>query len=188
MLKDWFGRALRGAAIGPQSFNVFGCVELRLLDKLAPSRPSTPTADGDKTAVMGEYGRGVVDGDGENDETCKSITNSCVAFVNANILSKRSENTAWEVPCVLTTFDNLTTICLKKRTRGQSAHQTPHHCKSDIKGQADSHMALQQEKGKSGVNESPSQTRVHPPAAPSCQPLLHTALRLYWSVGARWWI
>jgi hypothetical protein len=68
--------------------------------------------DGAKIAVIGEYGRGVVDG--ENDETCRSITNSCVAFVNANILPRRSENTAWDVPWVLTRFDNLTTICRKK--------------------------------------------------------------------------
>lgn len=29
---------------------------------------------------MGEYGRGV--DEGENDETCRRMTNSCVAFVN----------------------------------------------------------------------------------------------------------
>lgn len=77
---------------------------------------------------MGEYGRGVVDG--ENDETCRSITNSCVAFVNANILPKRSENTAWDVPCVLTRFDNLTTIltntCASSRSPFLSAPGSPH--------------------------------------------------------------
>jgi hypothetical protein len=107
-------------------------VELRLLDKFAPSRPSSAinaTADGAKIAVKGEYGRGV---DGENDETCRSITNSCVAFVNANILPKRSENTAWDVPCVLTRFDNLTTICRKKSRQSASQMVTPMKLKRQV--------------------------------------------------------
>ena len=88
---------------------------LRLRDMLAPSRESSSTAAGaeasglrcaahDKGANVGEYVRDA--GAGENDETCRRMTNSSVAFVRVTILLRREDETAWELPCVLIAFDN----------------------------------------------------------------------------------
>lgn len=58
--------------------------------------------------AIGEYGRGVLEG--ENDDTCRSMTNSCVELVRATILERRSGKTACEEPWVLMKLDNFTTI------------------------------------------------------------------------------
>jgi len=88
---------------------------LRFRDMLAPSRESSSTADGaeasglrcaahDEGANVGEYVRDA--GAGENDETCRRMTNSSVALVRVTILLRREDETACEVPCVLIAFDN----------------------------------------------------------------------------------
>lgn len=101
ILKDWFGKALRGAAedAGADSLVEAGGCALRLrdrpdetcnckdlspfstaMDPLAVLEPATGVMADVWPLGMGEYGRGV--DEGEKDETCKRITNSCVAFVN----------------------------------------------------------------------------------------------------------
>jgi len=88
-LKVWLGRALRGTAFagGPASFELADGWALRLRDR--PDAPSCCFSSatinkfglgGTSPFGIGEYGRGVEDG--EKEETCRSMTNSCVAFVN----------------------------------------------------------------------------------------------------------
>lgn len=73
---------------------------LRLRDMFEPKRPSSMTGigvgSGDAPSptpaprpTMGEYERNPGVGAGENDETWRSITNSCVAFVSCTIFVRR---------------------------------------------------------------------------------------------------
>ena len=86
---------------------------------LAPSRESSGTVDEDDARGLrcvahdegvnvGENVRDVVAG--ENDETCKRMTNSSVELVSVTILLRSEDETACEVPCVLIAFDNWTTV------------------------------------------------------------------------------
>jgi hypothetical protein len=88
---------------GTASFRVLGCWVLRLRERFVPSLKFSslfplpaPLANCASPLVTGEYGRGVVEG--EKDETCKSMTNSCVELVRATILARRSGNSACEEP------------------------------------------------------------------------------------------
>ena len=48
---------------------------------------------------MGEYGRGV--DAGEKEDTCRSITKSCVALVSFTMFIRRADESVWAVPYVL---------------------------------------------------------------------------------------
>ena len=73
-------------------------VPLRFRERFDASRPSSSpgvrrgVGSGDACAArptMGEYERKPGVGAGENEETCRSMTNSCVAFVSFTIFVRR---------------------------------------------------------------------------------------------------
>ncbi len=74
---------------------------LRLRERLAPRRPSSNIICGAIAPTIGEYGRGV---GGEKEETCNSMTYSCVAFVSFTILVRRVEDNGCVDPCAFIAF------------------------------------------------------------------------------------
>lgn len=109
----WFcGSALRGGSLDGVFANFERAVgiPLRLRDKLAPSRPSSPgenklgvAAPPFGSGVIGEYGRGV---EAEKEETWRRMTNSCVAFVSVTIFVRSVDERGCAVPWVLRALDN----------------------------------------------------------------------------------
>lgn len=105
------GRALRGGSfIGGRFFVATAAMALRLRERLAPSRPSS--TDGwwlwFASTTMGEYGRGF--GAGENEETCRSITKSCVALVSFTMFVRNADERVCVLPYVLIALSNWMTI------------------------------------------------------------------------------
>ena len=79
-------------------------VALRLRDRLAPSLwPLGAASAPGVTTTMGECGR-PVEGDA-NDEACRSITNSSVAFVSLTIFARTMEVGTRAPSYVLMMFD-----------------------------------------------------------------------------------
>ena len=80
----------------------------RFRDKFEPSRPSSsrpgdgcaPTTEAAAAAkpTIGEYERIEGVGAGENEETCRRMTNSCVAFVSCTILVRSVDESGLFAP------------------------------------------------------------------------------------------
>ena len=54
-------------------------------------------------------------GESEKEETCRSMTYSCVALVSFTMCVRRSEESGWEVPCNLIVFRSWMTVCGQER-------------------------------------------------------------------------